>query len=158
MRAAWKPHATFATSAKVFGRVFSFLRIRQIPPRLVFRKIEKILPVAPPFNWTNRQSRVFNRNGFATQLLRKRFPHRTPLCGYAEKRFRPFRMERRSVIRAGRGTFGECRFRIAAERRPMRIDIRPKWRRRAIAVYFGRHQGKSSLPSRPAGNLARDLL
>ena len=29
---------------------------------------------------------------------------------------------------------GECQFRIAAQRRPMRIGIRQNWRREAIAV------------------------
>ena len=68
-------------------------------------------------------SREAERNRFATQSPRKRFPHRTPLRGYAEKRFR----------RYGR-TPGESRFRIAAKPRAMRTGFRRGWRREAVAV------------------------
>ena len=87
-------------------------------------------------------SREAERNRFATQSPRKRFPHRTPLRGYAEKRFR----------RYGR-TPGESRFRIAAKPRAMRTGFRPKWRREAIAV-SGREtrdprRGPLTIPSIP---------
>ena len=96
---------------------------RQEPHRFRVRKTVVHLGFHPGIGGRIAASREAERNRFATQSPRKRFPHRTPLRGYAEKRFR----------RYGR-TPGESRFRIAAKPRPMRTGLRPEWRREAIAV------------------------